>query len=214
MTNDFIEKYSNYIYGISKKFNGYLNKEDLIQAGFLGLIKAKQNYKEDSNTKFTTYAYPYVIGEMCTLIREDKSIRVNRDIVKLKNAIEKATNFLSQQYLRMPTNLELANFLEVEESEIEKALKTVNLVQSIDISIDSDEKSMNLYDVIPDKETDIDSLISLKEALLKLDDESKKMLLYSLNMNQTELGNIYNMNQVQVSRRLTKIKEKLKKEVT
>jgi RNA polymerase sigma factor (sigma-70 family) len=56
-------------------------------------------------------------------------------------------------------------------------------------------------------------LLLLKDALLTLDPESRNMLLCSLNMNQTEIGKLYNINQVQVSRKLTKIKEKIKSKV-
>jgi RNA polymerase sigma factor (sigma-70 family) len=213
MTDNFIEEYSNFVYGIAKNFKGYLNKEDLIQAGFLGLIKAKKNYEENEFTKFTTYAYPYILGEMCTLVREDKSIKINRNLIRLKTSIEKANNYLSQKYLRKPTNEELASFLEVSLEDIDNALKTINLVQSIDEPICDSGKEMSLYDVIPSRSTDIDSLLLLKDALLTLDSESRNMLLCSLNMNQTEIGKLYNINQVQVSRKLTKIKEKIKSKV-
>lgn len=213
MTDNFIDKYSNFVYGIAKNFKGYANKEDLIQAGFLGLIKAQKNYQENEFTKFTTYAYPYILGEMCTLVREDKNIKINRDLTRLKTSIEKANNYLSQKYLRKPTNFEIASFLEVSLEDIDNALKTINLVQSIDEPICDDGKEMSLYDVIPSKNIDTDSLLLLKDALQSLDEESRNMLLYSLNMNQTEIGKMFNINQVQVSRKLTKIKEKIKSKV-
>lgn len=213
MTNELIEEYSSFVYGISKNFAGYPSRDDLIQAGFLGLIKAKLNYKIEENTKFTTYAYPYILGEMCKLVREDKNIRISRDLIRLKTAIEKATNLLSQKYNRKPTNKEIAFFLELPESEIEKALKTVNMTQSIDETINDDGKEVNLYDLIPSKQLDIDTLISLKEALNELDQKDREMLMYSMNMTQSEIGNMMDMNQVQVSRTLTKIKTKIKNKV-
>ena len=51
------------IWEISKKFYG-IEKADLYQAGVLGVIKAYQNYKNDGDTKFSTYAYKYIYGEM------------------------------------------------------------------------------------------------------------------------------------------------------
>lgn len=213
MTNELIEQYSSFVYGIAKNFAGYPSREDLLQAGFLGLIKAKLNYKESEETKFTTYAYSYILGEMCKLVREDKNIRISRDLIRLKNSIEKAVNLLSQKYHRKPTNKEIAFFLELPESEIEKALKTVNMTQSIDEAISNDGKESNLYDLIPSKQLDIDTLVSLKEALNELNQEDRKILSYSMNMTQSEIGHILDMNQVQVSRKLTKIKTKIKEKV-
>ena len=65
MTNDQILEYSNLIYKIASYFKGYKNKDDLYQAGYMGLIMAYKNYNQNENTKFTTYAYSYIFGEMC-----------------------------------------------------------------------------------------------------------------------------------------------------
>ena len=77
----------NLIYSITKYFEKYANKEDLFQAGCMGMIMAYKNYNPDMNVKFTTYAYPYILGEMKKLVREDKSIKISRNIqlLNLKN---------------------------------------------------------------------------------------------------------------------------------
>ena len=36
-----------------------------------------KNYKKENETKFTTYAYPYILGEMCKLVREDRGIKIS-----------------------------------------------------------------------------------------------------------------------------------------
>jgi len=215
MTNELIIEYSNFIYGIAKNFNGYKNKEDLLQAGFMGLIMAYKNYKKENETKFTTYAYPYILGEMRKLVREDKGIKISKNITRLKTSIEKATNYLSQKYLRKPTNKEIANLLEITEFEVEQALKTINILQSTDQAIVKDGKELNLYDITPTKQLDIETLVSLKEALNSLDDDSKKLLMYSTNsdMTQQEIAEKFNTNQVQISRQLTKIKTNLRSKI-
>lgn len=212
MTNDEILEYSNLIYKIASYFSGYKNKDDLYQAGYMGLIMAYKNYKENESTKFTTYAYSYIFGEMCKLVREDKNIKLNRATTRLKMSIEKASNYLSQKNLRKPTNKEIADYLELSLEEVEYALKTVNMFQSIDEPIKGDEKDMSLYDIIQSPDVDVDSLIILKDEMNKLDEESRKLLLYSINtdLSQKELGEIFNKNQVQISRSLTKIKTKIK----
>lgn len=210
MTNEMVLEYEPYIYGIAKKFENYKNKEDLIQVGFMGLVMALRNYKKDRDSKFTTYAYKYIYGEMCKLVREDKEIKVSRNIVKLKNNIEKARCILSQKLGRDPTNIELATFLEINIDELEEVLKINTSVQSIDKPINSDGKEINLYDVIESKEMDINTLIALKDSLSKLDQTSRKILTYSMNMTEKEVGQHFNMSQVQVSRTLKKIKQNIR----
>ena len=125
----------------------------------------------------------------------------------LKNNIEKARCILSQKLGRDPTNIELATFLEINIYELEEVLKINTSVQSIDKPINSDGKEINLYDVIESKEMDINTLIALKDSLSKLDQTSRKILTYSMNMTEKEVGQHFNMSQVQVSRTLKKIKQ-------
>lgn len=212
MTNEIVIEYQPYIYGIAKKFEGYKNKEDLIQVGYMGLIMALKNYKEDTNTKFSTYAYKYIYGEMCKLVREDKSIKINRNMVKLRNSLENAKSILYQKLNREPTIKELSVFLELEPSLIEEVLKINLNVMSIDMQVNSDNDN-NLYEVIPSSNMDVNTLVALKQSLEKLNYEDKRMLNMSFNMTEKEVGEEFNMNQVQVSRRLKKIKQKIKKEM-
>ena len=215
MTNEFVLEYSTYIYGIAKNFEHYKNKEDLYQAGCMGLLQAYQHYDKRENVKFTTYAYPYILGEMCKLVREDKNIKISRNMIRLKNQIEKVSNYLNQKNLRQPTTLEIAQFMEIKESEVIEALKTPSLTQSIDEPIKQEGKDTNLYDVISDCNVNIETLVSLREALNSLNEQDKKILLYSIeqNMSQQEIASILNTNQVQVSRTLTKIKNNLKNKI-
>ena len=208
MTNDTVLKYEKYIYGIAKKFDYYQNKEDLIQVGFLGLIMALKNYKSNMGVKFTTYAYKYIFGEMNKLVREDKSIKISRNIIKLKSQIEKTKSILSQKYGRNPTNNELSQFLEIPIQDIEEILKTDYSVISIDKSINED--NINLYDIIPSNNMDLDTLVMLKNSLLELDKKDRDILNYSMNMTEREIGEIYDMNQVKVSRTLKKIKQSIR----
>lgn len=212
MTNEMVLEYEPYIYGIAKKFNGYKNKEDLIQVGYMGLVMALKNYKEDTNTKFSTYAYKYIYGEMCKLVREDKSIKLNRSMTKLRNSLENAKNILYQKLNREPTIKELSTFLELEPNIIEETLKINLNVMSIDMQVNNDNEN-NLYEVIPSSNMDINTLVALKESLENLTDEDKKMLNMSFNMTEKEVGQEFDMNQVQVSRRLKKIKQRIKKEM-
>ena len=199
--------YKKLVYSIALKFDGYKSKEDLYQAGFMGLQMALNNYKGE--TKFSSYAYKYIYGEMCKLVREDKLIKTSRSLIKLKNSIEKANNYLSQLLNRVPTIDELSNFLKVDCYLIEEALKSNNYYLSLDSNIGVDN-NLTLIDVIESKDTDMDTLISIKDALNKLDKDSLNILNYSFNMTESEIAKIYNTNQVKISRTLKKIKESIK----
>lgn len=212
MTNEQIMEYSNYIYGLIKYFDGYKNKEDLYQVGCMGLIVAYKNYDPNMGAKFTTYAFPYILGEMYKLVREDKGVKISRNITSLNLKIEKATILLTQKLMRYPTLEEISSFLEIEKNIIEEALRANQIIQSIDEPINQDGKEMTLHDTISDDNVDMDTLIALKEELIGLTKEERKIVIGCLinDKNQQQIADEMGMSQVQVSRKLTKVKNKIK----
>ena len=207
MTNEMVLKYSKYIYGIMKRFPGY-SKEDLYQAGVIGLINAYNNYDSSYNAKFTTYAYHYIMGEMYKLVNEDKNIKLGVNIIKLKKQIEKATNLLVQKNNCYPTTKELADFLELNELDIIECLKITNPVISTDNLITDD---ISIIDTVESPNMDIDKLISIKDELNKLNKQERFIIESNLNdYTQEEIANKLGINQVKVSRELKKIKTKIK----
>ena len=203
----------NLIYRITHYFSNYLNKEDLFQAGCIGLIKAYQNYKEEFGTKFSTYAYPYILGEIKKYVREDKGIKISRDISKLNLKIERANLILSQKLMRVPTYKELSEYLGIDEYYISEALCSNNVLQSLDQPIVSDSKDLTLYDTIPNIETmDLDTLLTLKNELSRLSKNEYQIITdhYLKDRTQSEIADSLGINQVQVSRCEKKILKKLR----
>lgn len=211
MTNEEIEQYSNLIHSLTHYFEGYKNKEDLYQAGITGLLEAYQHYDKNYNTKFSTYAYSYIYGEMSKLVREDKNIKIGRNIIKIKNSIEKAKTLLEQKLYREPTIKEISLFLEISEEQIENALSIVNTT-SIDEVLNEEGKEITYHDIISDKSMDLDTLVALKEELSSLTPLQKEIIYkrYLDNLSQSEVAKILGLTQVKVSREETKIKTKIK----
>lgn len=201
------------VYSISKYFKNYQNKEDLYQAGYLGIINACKNYNPNQGCKFSTYAYPYILGEMRKLVREDKGLKLSRQISKLNLMIEKAYILLSQKLMRNPSVSEIANYLEIDEYSVNEALMSTGAIKSIDEPI-GDDANCTLQEVIGYSEN-IDDLILLKESLLKLSSKDQELIRnrYINDLTQVETSNVMNMTQVQVSRQEKKILQKLKSQM-
>ncbi|MBQ9072000.1 MAG: sigma-70 family RNA polymerase sigma factor [Bacilli bacterium] len=210
ITNLIIEN-ERLIYSIANYFKNYNSKEDLYQAGCLGLVCAYKRYNPDMNSKFTTYAYPYILGEMRKLVREDKGIKVSREITKLNLKIEKAYVLLSQKLMKEPSTLEIANFLEIPEYYVSEAIISLNKIKSIDEPVNEEGREFTLQDVIG-KSDNIDDLILLRESLTTLNNEEKEIInnRYMKDYTQSETSKIVGMSQVQVSRKEQKVLQKLK----
>ena len=196
----------NLIYSIASKFKG--DKEDLFQAGCLGLIDAYQKYDSNYNTKFTTYAYPFIMGEMYKYVLGDKNIKLSPEIVKLNLAIKKAEDYLTQKYKRGPTDIELSSFLEIP---VYKLVETRNCYQTL--SLDDDTNESSLYDFVSFDDVSKDDLILLRDALNRLEAKEKELIIkrYFYNKTQQEVANELGINQVKVSREEGKVLNKLKK---
>ncbi len=211
MKEQIIIENQNLIYYVANFFKNYPYKDDLYQAGRLGMLKAYEKYDPNSDCKFTTYAYSYILGEMKKLVREDKGIKISREISKLNLKIEKAYVLLSQKLMKEPTINEIANYLEIPEYYVSEAISSLNKIKSIDEPINSDGKDLTLQDVIGESEN-IDDLILLKDSLKKLNNEERFIIdsRYNDDCTQEEVANKLGISQVQVSRKEKKVLEKLK----
>lgn len=208
------DDYIKLVHSCVKYFDFYPHKEELVQVGLIGLFKAYQKYDSSLNVKFTTYAYPYILGEMKKQIREDKSLKVSRDITSIHYKIEKVKILLSQKLMREPSINEIASYLEVPETLVIDSINTTKKIYSLEepISIGSDSE-VSMHETVKNfSNLSLDELLALKEALLSLEPQERKLveMRYFYDYTQSEVAKALNMSQVQVSRSESKVKIKLK----
>lgn len=210
-----IAENQNLIYKIIIKYRSYFDLDDLYQVAVLGLIKAYKNYDASYNTKFMTYAYPYILGEVVKYVSEFKSIKVDRRTRILYYKILKAKELLTQKNMHTPSLNELATYLEMTPSMIESILKLNQHVSSLDAAIDEDNSEIALYNTIGYNDNAIDNY-ELIDVINSLSDIDKTIIMdrYFLDMTQSEIGKKLGMYQVEVSRREQKILRYLRNNVT
>ena len=207
---DIILENQGLIYKIINKYKNYFELDDLYQVATMGLVKAYKNYHSDYNAKFTSYAYPYILGEVIKYINEFKSVKVNKNTALLYSKILKAKEVLSQRLMKEPSTYELSLFLEIDEKIISNMA-----TDSLDKVIEEDGKNFALYDKLGYIDSNIENYSLLNE-LEKLDDEEKKIIIgrYYHDMSQKEVGDSLGMYQVEVSRKEKKILQKLKENIS
>ena len=212
---DIILENQGLIYKIINKYKNYFELDDLYQVAIMGLIKAYKNYKSIYNTKFTSYAYPYILGEVIKYINEFRSIKLDNNAKLLYSRILKAKEILSQRLMKEPSNYELSLFLEVNEEVINDAVISNMVTDSLDRIIQEDGKEFMLYDRLGYVDMNIENY-SLKSELERLDQDEKKIIIgrYYHDMSQKEIGDSLGMYQVEVSRKEKKILKKLKDNIS
>ena len=140
--------------------------EDLLQAGAMGILKAYKKYRQNGTTKFSTYAYDYIFGEMYDFVMKDRKIKVNKEILRLAKKIEIAKNALSLKMNRTPTYEEVASFLELSPLQVREAILATKEFVSLD---GQKEEERSLYETIPSLENvSLDDKIALQDGINEL----------------------------------------------
>ena len=199
------------VYSIINKYTYYFDKDDLYQVGMIGLMNAYDHYKNDKNTKFSSFAYFYILGEVKKYIRESNLLKVSKELVKLNTSIDKAREYLTQKLGYIPTNDDIALFLEIDVRKIEEAETASALVTSLD---KNDEEEVEIYNYYGYEEKSYkEELLDLREELSKLNEFDRKIIekRYNEGLTQSEISKELGINQVKVSRTEKEILTKLRR---
>lgn len=207
---DNILEYENLVWSIVSKYGSYFDKEDLYQVGMIGLMNAYQNFDPMKGVKFSTYAYQYIFGEVHKYVQESRSIRVSKDMLKLNRALEKGRDVLRQTLMHEPSDFELSVFLELDEEQVREAKASGEMVKSLDAMLGED---ISLYDRLSVEEKQLTSeVLDLKSEIASLEEGDRELIYsrYFMDLTQQEVSKNLGISQVQVSRKESKVLNKLK----
>lgn len=208
--NELIKKNEFIIYSVIKKYLSYYDKDDLYQVGVIGLIEAYKHYNNNKNTKFSSFAYFYVKGEVTKYIRESNTLKIGKDLIELNKKIDKIKEYLTQKKGHVPTNSELSLFLEIPEEKIIEAQNANQVVESLDKETNENTEIYDFYGY--EEKSYKEELIDLRNELSKLSEEDKLLIekRYNEGLTQSEISKDLGINQVKVSRMEKKILTRLR----
>ena len=211
---------SGLVWSIVNRFlgRGY-TKDELYQIGCIGLIKAIQRFDVRFQVKISTFAVPYIMGEIKRFIRDDGPIKISRSIKELGVKIkELQKDYLIKNGKEIKIS-EIEKILNVSKEEIALAIDANRPLQSIDEEIyEDDNSSQKKISKISTNKDDVGELID-KITIRKLIRELKKreqeiiLLRYYKQKSQVEVAKILGISQVQVSRIEKKILLKMRKKL-
>ena len=206
--------YIGLVKSIISKYNYRSDYDDLFQAGMVGLQTALSKYDSSKETNFTDYAYLWIKGEVLKAINNDYGIHMPNDVYKLNKEIKETREYLSQNLGREPTTFEISYLLGESEEKIISVMNAITTPYSLDNSYLDDD--YNLYNKIALIEKGYDvGVLDLKEAIDGLEESEKELITsrYYQDMTQKETAESLGISQVQVSRKESKILEKLRTKI-
>ena len=218
--NRLIEANLPLVTSISKKFinRGY-DYEDIYQIGCMGLVKAINNFDDNYNVKFSTYAVPMIIGEIKRFLRDDGIIKVSRNVKSLAKKLHFDKEALTKKLNRDPSIEELAEFSGIDKEEILFALESSASMQYLYEVIHQDDGApVLLIDKLSENAAEDKNLtekIALKEALNSLDVKSRQIIVlrYFKDKTQIQVAKMLGISQVQVSRIEKKVLSEMRKQL-
>ncbi|MEW1612932.1 MULTISPECIES: RNA polymerase sigma factor SigF [unclassified Streptomyces] len=198
--------------------------EDIVQVGTIGLIKAIDRFDLSREVEFTSFAVPYIVGEIKRFFRDTSwAVHVPRRLQELRVDIAKAKETLAGDLDRDPTVQELAEHLGMDEAEITEGIVASNgyTAGSLDMPTDSAEAGpqptggRTFADVLggpdPAMET-VENLHALAPLLGELDERERRIIdmRFGQELTQAQIGAELGISQMHVSRLLSRTLGKLR----
>ncbi len=198
-----------------------VDTDDLEQVAYLGLVKAANGYRPDASTPFLAYAVPTIRGELKRYFRDCAwTVRPPRRIQEMQGSIAATEPVLTQQLGHLPSDEETADALGTEPAEVAEAASVRGCFNalSLDAPAGADDGA-RLVDTVADAEDGyelVENVQTLEPAVADLGDRDRQILQLRFcgGLTQEEIGNELGVSQMQVSRLLRGILERLREDLT
>ena len=168
--------------------------DDLIQIGYIGLIKAARRFEPERGLKFSTYAVPMIAGEIKSQLRDRGTVKVSRSLKSDAAAVRCAeSDFISRKGIS-PKLSELSEMTGLSRERVSEALMAADAMKNFE-----DYEKADLW---TDNEDINITRIDLKKSVSELEPRQRQVILlrYYRDLTQQQVADIMGLSQVQIHR--------------
>ncbi len=193
--------------------------EDIVQVGMIGLIKAIDRFELSREVEFTTFAVPYIVGEIKRFFRDTSwAVHVPRRLQEARVELARATEELRTRLGRTPTVKELAELMNLTEEEVTEARLASNGYNSssLDAAINgAEEGEAALADFIGAEDHAmelVEDFHALAPLIAALDERDRRIIhmRFVEELTQSQIAEHLGCSQMHVSRLLSRTLKKLR----
>ncbi|MFJ7995870.1 RNA polymerase sigma factor SigF [Streptomyces sp. NPDC096310] len=195
--------------------------EDILQVGTIGLIKAIDRFDLSREVEFTSFAVPYIVGEIKRFFRDTSwAVHVPRRLQELRVELAKAKEHLATVLDRDPTVKELSELLGITEEEVIEGLVATNGYTAGSLDMPTSEEGTTgggrtFADVLGEADPameKVENLHALAPLLEQLDERERGIVTmrFGQEMTQSQIGAELGVSQMHVSRLLNRIITRLR----
>ncbi|MER7639579.1 SigB/SigF/SigG family RNA polymerase sigma factor [Streptomyces sp. NPDC126522] len=221
--NTLIEMNLSLVHFAARRFRnrGSGDMEDIVQVGTIGLIKAIDRFDLTREVEFTSFAIPYIVGEIKRFFRDTTwAVHVPRRLQELRADLVKSKESLTTTLGRAPTVKELAADLGLTDNQVIEGLVAANgyAAGSLDTpggEAEADDGAPKYADTMGETDPALElfeDLHTLGPLLRRLDERERALIemRFGRELTQAEIGLELNVSQMHVSRLLTRTLGKLR----
>jgi RNA polymerase sigma-B factor len=184
--------------------------EDLMQVGYVGLLKAINNFDSGVGRSLAAYAQPCIIGEIKRYFRDKRwQVHIERPVQERLLEVREGVRQLTQELGRAPRDTELAEHLGFTEAEVREALQADMMLQpaSLDAPLAGQPETASLADLLGAEDPHMEHTLSMEALAVHWDElprREQRILLMRFygDMTQAEIGRHLGISQMHVSRLL------------
>jgi len=197
------------------------SQEELMQVGYVGLLKAINNFDPAVGRNLAAYAQPCISGEIKRHFRDKRwQVHVKRSVQELRQELRQARVELTQRLARSPRSDELAAHLGVSDADLRDAERADLVFQaaSLDAPVPGDQDAAALGDFMGEEDPQLEHALDIQSVWTHWDDlpqRQQKLLTMRFygNMSQAEIGDRLGISQMHVSRLLASALDYLREQI-
>ncbi|MGQ4420658.1 RNA polymerase sigma factor SigF [Streptomyces sp. SAS_269] len=193
--------------------------EDIVQVGMIGLIKAIDRFELSREAEFTSFAIPYIVGEIKRFFRDTTwAVHVPRRLQEARVQLARATEELQSRLGRMPSAKELSELMSLSEDEVREARLAANGYNSssLDATINgSADGEAALEDFIGTEDAAlglVEDFHALAPLIAGLGERDRQIIhmRFVEELTQAQIGERLGVSQMHVSRLLSRTLARLR----